>query len=136
MTTHLGELKQVSLRVADLQEAVAFYQGTLQLPLTATFGGLAFFNLGGVRLMVSEGGAVSGANSVLYLAVDDIEAARSSLEDRGVTFVDTPHPIFEDAEGLFGPRGQTEWMTFFEDPERNLLALWERRPRHLSPEAV
>ncbi len=60
--------------------------------------------------------------------MDDIEAGFRSLERRGVELVDEPHRIHRDEEGLFGPIGTEEWMTFFRDSEGNLLALVERRP--------
>lgn len=123
-----GHLRQVSLHVADVDAAVAFYRDVLELPLLASFGPLAFFDLGGVRLLVSKpDGAVAG-NSILYFAVDDVHTARTELEARGVTFVDQPHVIFEDHAGTFGEPDRAEWMTFFEDPEGNLLALSARSP--------
>lgn len=118
----------MSFTVGDIDRAIAFFRDVLGLPLTARFGDLAFFDLGGVRLLVSrtEGAAVS--NSVLYFAVDDPHATKAVLESRGVDFVDDPHVIFDDAAGTFGEPGHAEWMTFFHDPEGNLLALSARLP--------
>lgn len=63
---------------------------------------------------------------MLYLSVDDIQAARAALEERGVAFEDEPHVIFRDEDGTFGEAGRDEWMTFFRDSEGNLLALSSR----------
>jgi len=125
-----GALRQVGLGVRDLDRAVAFYEATLGLRLVARFGQLAFLDLGGVRLFLEEGDG-EPAGSTLYLAVDDVHAARRHLEERGVAFLDEPHVIFHDREGLFGPAGQDEWMTFFRDSEGNLLALASRQPPSL-----
>jgi hypothetical protein len=35
--------------------------------------------------------------------------------------------IHRDEAGEFGKKGMEEWMTFFHDPSKNLLALVERR---------
>ena len=121
-------LRQISLHVLDIDRAVEFYRDVLDLTLIARFGSLAFFDLDGVRLLVSTPeGALTG-NSVLYLAVDDLASRRALLESRGVHFVDEPHRIFDDPTGIFGEPGHAEWMTFFEDPEGNLLALSARVP--------
>ncbi|MGE3327929.1 MAG: VOC family protein [Acidimicrobiia bacterium] len=121
-----GPLRQVSLTVTDVERAVAFYRDVVGLRLIAKFGPLAFFDLGGVRLSVSQAQDAPARNSVLYFAVDDVRAARAELQSRGVRFVDEPHVIFDDHDGVFGEPGQAEWMTFFEDPEGNLLALSAR----------
>lgn len=119
-------LRQVSLSVEDQSRAVTFYRDVLGLPLIAEFGLLAFFDVEGVRLLVTPREEGASGNSVLYFAVDDIHATKATLEERGVHFVDEPHRIFDDATGVFGEPGHSEWMTFFQDPEGNLLALSAR----------
>ncbi len=117
----------MSQRAVDIDRATAFYEETLGLPLIARFGPLAFFDLGGVRLFLSAGeDSGSGPASVLYLAVDDLVAARSNLQSKGVEFIDEPHVLFVDEAGTFGAAGQAEWMTFFHDSEGNVLALSSR----------
>lgn len=123
-----GRLRQISLHVLDVDRAVEFYRDVLDLTLIARFGSLAFFDLDGVRLLVSTPEGALRGNSVLYLAVDDLASRRALLESRGVHFVDEPHRIFDDPTGIFGEPGHAEWMTFFEDPEGNLLALSARVP--------
>jgi predicted enzyme related to lactoylglutathione lyase len=89
-----------------------------------TFGKLAFFDLGGTRLYLSAEGAEAGAESILYLRVDDIGAAYNELSARGVEFKGAPHLIFRHADGM------EEWMAFFKDPEGRLLALMSQvRPK-------
>ena len=119
-------LHQVSMAAGeDLAATTRFYQDVVGARHLATFDppGLAFFDVGGVRLMF-EG---NSASSVLYLWVDDIDAAVAEYERRGANFAGPPHPIHKDEDGTFGPAGETEWMAFFEDPAGNTLALATRR---------
>jgi methylmalonyl-CoA/ethylmalonyl-CoA epimerase len=118
-------IRQVAQHCDDLARAVAFYRDVVGLPLLATFSppGLAFFDLGGVRLLVEVG----APPALLYLHVDDIASARARLVAAGVEFVDEPHMIFRDDSGTFGAQGTEEWMTFFRDSEGNLVGLVEPR---------
>lgn len=120
----LGSLLQVSMLVRDVGVAEHFYRDVLGLPHLFTFGDLAFFDIGGVRLFVR---AVPGAewrpSSILYFRVAGIEAQLRELEGRGVTTVSQPHVIHRDEAA-----GTEEWMAFFEDPDGNVLALVERVP--------
>ena len=119
-------LRQVAQRAVDLDRAVAFYQDVLGLELVAKFDppGLAFFDLGGTRLLL-EGGAPT---CVLYLATDDIEASVRAIERAGVEMLERPQVIHRDDAGDFGPAGHEELMAFFRDSEGNTLAYSERRP--------
>jgi methylmalonyl-CoA/ethylmalonyl-CoA epimerase len=116
---------QVAQHVDDLARAVDFYTTKLGLPLIARFDppGLAFLDMGGVRLMLGQG----EPTSLVYLLVDDIDATWQRLRDEGVEFDDGPHLIHRDDEGTFGPVGREEWMAFLRDSEGNLVGLVERR---------
>jgi len=122
----LHGLHQVAQRALDLDRSIEFYADALGLRLVGRYDppGLAFFDLGDTRLLL-EAGAPS---SLLYFGVDDIERECARLRDRGVTFVDEPHLVFDDASGQFGEPAE-EWMVFFRDPDENLLALASRQPR-------
>jgi DNA-binding CsgD family transcriptional regulator/catechol 2,3-dioxygenase-like lactoylglutathione lyase family enzyme len=112
----LGPLGQIGRSVKDIAAAEAWYRDVLGLAHLYTYGNLAFFDLGGVRLFLEQG---SGApsQSVLYFRVDDIHGAYAELEGRGVNVVSAPHLIFRH------PDGMEEWMAFFEDNEGRPLAL-------------
>ncbi len=114
MVTRLG---QVARSVSDTAASEKWYRDVLGLTHLYTFGTLAFFDLGGTRLMLSQqdGGAVK--ESILYLEVTDIAAAHAQLQSRGVRFTHAPHLIHKHADGT------EEWMAFFEDPDGRPLAL-------------
>ena len=107
---------QVSRRVSDITTARRWYGEVLGLPHLYSFGDLAFFDCGGVRLFLSQGEA-SPDESVIYFRVNDIRARRAELEEKGVDFLDAPHMIHRHADGV------EEWMTFFKDPDGRPLAL-------------
>ncbi len=111
----LGALGQVARSVADIDAATCWYRDVLGLPHLYSFGGLAFFDCDGVRLLLSqEGGA---AASILYFRVADIHAAQRRLESRGARFVSAPHLIHTHGDGV------EEWMAFLHDNEDRPLAL-------------
>jgi methylmalonyl-CoA/ethylmalonyl-CoA epimerase len=117
-TTGLSRIHQVSMRVHDVDRAVRFYRDALGVPfLFAAPPRLAFFDCGGVRLMLStpEPG-FDHPGSVLYFAVDDIRAAHLALAARGVVFNGEPHKIATLAD-------REVWLAEFTDTEGNSLAL-------------
>jgi|SRR6185437_13048611 DNA-binding CsgD family transcriptional regulator/catechol 2,3-dioxygenase-like lactoylglutathione lyase family enzyme len=110
-------LGQIARTTKRFDESHAWYRDTLGLPELYSFGNLAFYDLGGVRLMLTEeeGGLVS--QSILYLRVPDIHAAKAELEGRGVKFINAPHLIHRHEDGT------EEWMSAFEDNEGRPLQL-------------
>lgn len=122
-------LRQVGLPASDLDRAVAFYRDVLGLTLVARFGTLAFFDTGGVRLLLESASEVAAPAGILYLEVDDIDAEHANLVDKGLTFQSAPHAVFVDEAGTFGAAGETELMAFFVDSEGNQLALAARERR-------
>ena len=116
----LGPIVQIALRVHDVPRAVAFYRDALgmrQLPIPAP-PSMAFFDCGGVRLMLStaESPESDHPGSVLYFRVDDIDAAHRAMRERGVPFIDAPHLIARLPDHEL-------WMCFFRDPDENVLAI-------------
>lgn len=118
---------QVAQRATDLAAASSFYAELLGVEPVATFDppGLVFFDLDGVRLLLDRG----APSSLVYLAVDDIEAAVALVRGKGLEVTSEPHVIFGHDDDTLGPAGTDEWMAFFTDPEGNLVALVEQRPR-------
>ena len=110
-------LGQVARTTNDHSAALSWYRDVLGLPELYTFGNLSFFDLGGVRLMLSGDEGSGKSESILYLRVPDIHARQASLEARGVKFTHAPHLVHRHEDGT------EEWMAFFEDNEQRPLAL-------------
>jgi methylmalonyl-CoA/ethylmalonyl-CoA epimerase len=119
----LASIGQISIAVKDLARAVAFYRDKLQLKLLFEVPNLAFFDCGGVRLMLSiPENESSAGTSVLYYKVADIEGSCAELKSRGVEFEAEPHMIAKMP-------GHDLWMAFCRDSEGNLLGLMCEKPR-------
>ncbi len=116
MTTELGPIGQIARTVKDIRAAEHFYKEVVGLPHLYTFGNLAFFDCGGVRLFLSEGDGDDGA-SILYFRVGDIHAGAKDLSVRGAEITHAPHMIHRHEDGT------EEWMAFFKDNEGRPLAL-------------
>jgi DNA-binding CsgD family transcriptional regulator len=111
---------QISRSVGDIKLAEAWYRDVLQLPHLFTTGTFAFFDCAGVRLYLFQSEAAPPPESILYLAVADIQQAHEALQARGVEFINAPHLIHRH------PDGTEEWMAFFKDPEDRPLAIMSR----------
>jgi methylmalonyl-CoA/ethylmalonyl-CoA epimerase len=115
----ISRLGQIQVRARDVARATAFYQDVLGLKLLFKAPpGLAFFDCGGVRLMIDspEKPEFDHPSSVLYFAVPDIHAAHEQMRQNGVRFEDEPHVIAKMPD-------HDLWMTFFRDSEDNLMAM-------------
>jgi len=119
-TVTLGVLGQISRTVKDIEAARRWYGEALGLPHLYSFGKLAFFDCGGVRLFLSEGEGAAAAESVLYFLVDDVRAAHASLSARGLEFTHAPHLIHRHADGT------EEWMAFLQDNEGRPLGIMSK----------
>jgi methylmalonyl-CoA/ethylmalonyl-CoA epimerase len=119
----LSTIGQIALAVSQLERAVAFYRDALGMRQLFQAPKMCFFDLNGLRLMISEGESPgAGHSSVLYFRVANIEEASKALEGRGVAFERTPHLVARMPD-------HDLWMAFFRDPDHNLLALMsEVRP--------
>jgi len=117
-------LGQISINVQDLQRATAFYRDVLGLPLLFTVPNLAFFDCGGVRLMLSraESPEFDHPSSILYFRVPDLNAAYQRLVERGAKIFAPPR--------LIAPMPTHDlWMAAFYDSEGNVHQLMSEVPR-------
>ena len=115
----LDRIGQIGIRVRDLDRAIAFYRDVLGMRfLFQAPPGLAFFDCGGIRLMLGtpEKDEFDHPASIIYYDVDDIRAAHQAIAGRGATFVDEPHVVARL------PHAEL-WMCFLRDPDDNVLAL-------------
>jgi methylmalonyl-CoA/ethylmalonyl-CoA epimerase len=113
----LGRIGQIAVVVRDVERAVRFYRDTLGLRLLFQAPpGLAFFDCGGVRLMLSLREGTDAATSIIYYTVDDIQRAHAVLVARGVRFVGQPHLVARMPD-------HDLWLAECHDSEDNVLAL-------------
>lgn len=120
-TTGIGisGIGQIAINAHDVERAVAFYRDALGLKLLFKAGpGLAFFECGGVRLMLTnpEKPEFDHPGSILYFTVPDIQAAYAAMKEKGAKFEDEPHMIARMPD-------HDLWMVFFRDSEGNLMGL-------------
>jgi len=116
MAFSLGPVGQIALGVTNADQSETFYGEVLGLRKLFRFGGLVFFDCGGVRLLLEQSSEAIAPGSPIYFRVADIELARRELEGRGLAFVDEVH--------LTAPMEDHElWMTFFRDPDDNVHGL-------------
>jgi catechol 2,3-dioxygenase-like lactoylglutathione lyase family enzyme len=115
--TGLGALGQVARSVTDIAAAERFWRDVLGMRHLFTFGDLAFFDAGGVRVFLSATKGAGDGAAILYFRVEDINAAHEALASRGVQFREEPRMIHRHADGT------EEWMAFFDDNEGRPLAI-------------
>ena len=117
-----SRIRQIAVVCKDVARATAFYRDTLGLPFLFAAGpALAFFDCGGVRLMLSsDNEGHDNLSSMLYYLVTDIEGTQSDLESKGVSFVEKPHMIAKMPDHEL-------WLSAFKDSEGNLLGLMEEK---------
>lgn len=119
----LGPLGQIALTVNDVDRSVGFYRDRLGLRHLFSAPGMAFFDCGGIRLLLGlpERDEPRRPGAVLYFRVPDIEAARDALGGRGVAFEVEPRLVARMPDHEL-------WMATFRDPDGNPLELMcERR---------
>lgn len=114
----LSTIGQIAIVVHDTDRAVEFYRDSLGMKFQFRFGQLAFFDAGGVRIMLTpaEKPEFDHAASILYFKVPDIHASHAELKGRGVVFEDEPHMVAKLPDHEL-------WMCFFRDCEKNLMGL-------------
>ena len=120
----ITRIGQIGITVHDLDRAVGFYRDTLGMSFLFQAPNLAFFDCGGVRLMLSppERPDLDHPGSIIYYEVDDLPCAYAAISGRGATFIDEPHLIATMPDHEL-------WMAFLNDSEGNTLGLMsEVRP--------
>src|SRR5881296_1996717 len=98
MTVSPARIRQIAVPVDSLEDAKAFYGGTLGLRhLFDAPPALSFFDCGGVRLMLAgpaaQGKAGDQQHPVLFYDVSDIKKAHETIKSFGATSLEEPHVI-------------------------------------------
>ena len=121
--TALSQIGQIAVNVRDLPRAVAFYRDTLGMRLLFEIPAAAFFDCGGVRLMLGtpERAELDHPASILYYRVEDLRGAYEALRSLGVRFEGEPHLVARMPDHEL-------WMAFFRDSEENVLAMMSEIP--------
>lgn len=108
---------QVAITVKQLDRAVAFYRDVLGLPFLFESGSMAFFDCGGMRLMLGPAENPDATwSSIIYYQTKNIQGSAELLAVRGVRFESQPRMIAKMPDHQL-------WMAFFRDSEGNLAAL-------------
>jgi len=127
-TLGIQNIGQISIIVKDVERATAFYRDVLGLSLLFTVPGMAFFDCGGVRLMLGTASSpeYDHPSSIFYFRVADIQAGYQRLIKHGVDIVAPPR--------LIAPMPTHDlWMTAFRDGEGNIHQLMSEVPRTVHP---
>ena len=112
----LDRIAQVGMMVKDLEAATAFYRDKLGLKHLFTAPGMAFIDVGGIRLMLGQATPEYPAATFLYYKVDDIDAAATALKARGVNMIEAP-------ELAHRAPGMELWLAQFRDMDGNVVFL-------------
>lgn len=110
------------LLVKDSEAALSFYRDTLDLHFLRDDGFALVFDMNGVMLRIGRMPEFTPAqHTVLGWECDDIDAAVSELEAKGVTFNRYPN-IGQDERGICTfPNGDK--VAWFNDPDGNVLSI-------------
>lgn len=113
----LSRISNVMLGVRDLEKALAFYNGTLGLPVIMQEKQIALLNAGPIGLGLSTSHArmaphVAGASEVVF-QVEHVRAAKEALKAQGVEFLNEPRQVTP-----------SDWAAHFRDPDGHLLSIF------------
>lgn len=116
--TAITGIGQIAIIVHDLDRATAFYRDLLGLRLLFQIPKMSFFDVGGIRLMLSlpETAELDHPSSILYFRVSDLHGAHAQMAGRGVAFESDPSLVAAMAD-------HDLWMAFFRDSEGNIMSL-------------
>jgi predicted enzyme related to lactoylglutathione lyase len=115
--TCVSSIGQVAISVKQLPRAIRFYRDALGLRLLSETSEMAFFDCGGMRLMLGFS-TLSDAtySSIVYYNTTDIHGTVDLLKSHGVQFDAPPRLVVRMQD-------RDLWMAFFHDSEGNLAAL-------------
>lgn len=120
----LSSIGQISVNTHDVKKAIEFYRDTLGMKFLFEVPHMAFFDCGGVRLMLAlpDRPEFDHPGSIIYYKVADIQRAYAELSSRGVKFESKPSLIARLTD-------HDLWLSDFRDLDNNLLVLMSEVPR-------
>ena len=126
MTGSVGieSIRQIAIAISDLEQSVEFYRDRLGMQLLfQSPPGLAFFDCGGVRLMLTtlQGEEKDHHTSVIYYKVADLDQATTALDAAGVDFERRPQLTAKMPDHEL-------WIGFVRDPDQNLVGILAELP--------
>ena len=113
----IQKIGQIALTSKNIPAATAFYRDVLGLRHLFSVGDrMAFFDCGGVRLMLSlpSSAELDHPSSILYFQVPDIAVAHATLQAHGVPIVQPPVMAAKMPDHEL-------WLCGFRDPDNNIL---------------
>jgi len=114
----LSAIAQIAVVAHNIGAMRDFYRDKLGMKLLFQVPNMAFFDCGGIRLMLSppSSSELNHPASIIYFKVNDIKQAFEVLSVRGVKFEREP--------GITAQMESSDlWVAFLRDPENNILAL-------------
>jgi predicted enzyme related to lactoylglutathione lyase len=117
--------EQVAITTTNLAQSMEFYRDRIGLPLLFESNGMAFFDVGGVRLMVAfdkERAAAPRPQAILYFHVDDFDRSVARLKASTIKLVGPVETVQSTSAGDLK-------LQQFEDPDGNALAIMGVVPR-------
>ena len=126
MSTNTGieSIGQIAVAITDIKKSVGFYRDVLGLELLFEVpSGLAMFNCGGVRLMLTtlQGSENDHHTSVIYYKVSDIQESAKVLKNNGAVFIQEPQLVAKMVD-------HDLWIGFLRDPDENLVGIMAELP--------
>lgn len=115
---------QIAIVAKEVERATAFYRDALGLPLQFESAGMAFFDCGGVRLMITEPRGTHDEermSSLVYCRVDDLDEAFRRVAGAGAEVEREPEVAHRTETTELA-------LAFLRDPEGNVFALMSERP--------
>ena len=124
MSVDIEYVGQIAVAVSDIKRSVEYYKNILGLQLLFEVpSGIAFFNCGGTRLMltVKKGDDKDHKTSVIYYKVKNIHDAEKAITDKGIKFIRSPELAAKMPDHEL-------WIGFLRDPDDNLIGIMDEKP--------
>ena len=111
-------LSNVILRVADLEESVAFWRDLVGLDLSWSGDEFAFFAVGDNQLTLNQPLVFEdqASDTEIVFEVEDVHSVISEMRERGVPFEVEPRAVTSDGE-------RTLFAAHFRDPDGHVASV-------------